>query len=111
MVVSNKRSPEASREYLDQKMCVLNFSSASSLGVEVENGSNAQEEAICRCSTLFPCISGGNNAMNFNRGKAVSIKSSELLNLHINRTKSILDIAKANSDKVMILGTFWCGAF
>lgn len=178
VVVSNKRSLEASRGYQDKKVCVLNFASASNPGGGVESGSNAQEEAICRCSTLFPCISDvrskfhdkhkselrtnqmtalynddciytpdivvfktdtshpelmcerywytvdiiscaapnlrsrPSNAMNPNSGnKVVSVKPSELLELHMKRVRRILDIAKANDEEVMILGAFGCGAF
>lgn len=180
IVVSKKRSLEATMGYLDQKVCVLNFASATNPGGGVENGSNAQEEAICRCSTLFPCISDRkvvnqfhykhraelkdgqinalynddciytpdvlvfktdtahpklmsekdwymidviscaapnlrkkpSNSMNPNSGnKAVSIKASELLNLHMKRMSRILDIAKANKEEVVILGAFGCGAF
>lgn len=149
-------------------------------GGGVTKGSNAQEEAICRCSTLYPCISDGritdqfhekhrkdlksgqlnalynddciytpnvtvfrkdtenpellpenlwyeidviscaapnlrnkpSNAMNPDSGnKAVSIKPSELLELHKKRMSRVLDIAKMNGAEVMILGAFGCGAF
>ena len=43
--------------------------------------------------------------------KAVSIKPSELLELHKKRMSRILDIAKANGAEVVILGAFGCGAF
>lgn len=37
-------------------MCVHNFASASNLGGGVVNGSTAQEECLCRCSSLYFCL-------------------------------------------------------
>lgn len=180
VVVSKKRSLEAAMGYPDQKVCVLNFASATNPGGGVVNGSNAQEEAICRCSTLFPCIRDEkikeqfhdkhrmllkkgelnalynndciytpdvtvfktdtefpklmsedkwfqidviscaapnlrhkpSNAMNPDSGnRAVSIKPSELLDLHMKRIRRVLEIAKRNKEEVLILGAFGCGAF
>lgn len=180
VVVSKKRSLEAAMGYPDQKVCVLNFASATNPGGGVVNGSNAQEEAICRCSTLFPCIRDEqikeqfhdkhrmllkngdlnalynndciytpdvtvfktdtefpklmsedqwfqidviscaapnlrhkpSNAMNPDSGnRAVSIKPSELLDLHMKRIRRVLEIAKRNNEEVLILGAFGCGAF
>lgn len=58
VIVSKKRSLEASQAYMNQnkKVCVLNFASAMNPGGGVVRGANAQEEAICRCSSLYPCI-------------------------------------------------------
>ena len=58
IVVSGKRSLEAAEPYARQgkKVCVLNFASASNPGGGVVNGSSAQEECLCRCTTLYPCL-------------------------------------------------------
>lgn len=175
VTVSRKRSLEAASGYQGQKVCVLNFASAVNPGGGVERGSSAQEEAICRCSTLFACISEENIARQFHHkhreslttgqmtslynddciytpdvmvfktdtvwpepmpqqewyqvdvltcaapdlrfkfGNALNpgrkVKPGELREIHIRRMGRILDIARANGAKVMILGAFGCGAF
>ncbi len=56
VVVSPKRTLEAAAPYAyaGKKVCVLNFASATNPGGGVVKGSSAQEEAICRCATLYP---------------------------------------------------------
>lgn len=56
VVVSGKRTFEAAVGYKGMKTAVLNFASAVSPGGGVVGGSFAQEESICRCSTLYPCL-------------------------------------------------------
>lgn len=56
IMVSKKRSFEAASAYKDQKVCVLNFASASNPGGGVERGASAQEECLCRCSSLYFCL-------------------------------------------------------
>ena len=55
IVVSSKRTLEAAAPYgcAGKTVCILNFASATNPGGGVTKGSSTQEEAICRCSTLY----------------------------------------------------------
>lgn len=54
-VCSGKRCFEAAKAYKGQKIAVLNFANNHSIGGNPFYA-NAQEESLCRCSTLLPCL-------------------------------------------------------
>lgn len=82
IIVSKKRSFEASKAYIGQKTCVHNFASATNAGGGVTKGSNAQEEALCRCSTLYPCISQKNMINGFYNKHRTLLKAGDMNSLY-----------------------------
>ncbi len=54
-VFSPKRSFEAAKGYRGKKVTVLNFANNHSVGGAPFHA-GAQEESLCRCSTLYPCL-------------------------------------------------------
>ena len=54
-IVSGKRSFEAAKEYSGKKVAVLNYANNVSIG-GAPFSAGAQEESLCRCSTLLPCL-------------------------------------------------------
>jgi len=74
IIVSKKRTFEAVSAYTGNgdKLCVLNFASASNPGGGVVNGSSAQEESLCRVSTLYFTLDTDENWKRFYKPHRIS---------------------------------------
>ena len=82
IIVSKSRSFEAAQKYNGKKVCVLNFASATNPGGGVEKGASAQEECLCRCSTLYPCISEEKTRNNFHNTHKSMLRSGTMSALY-----------------------------
>lgn len=82
VVVSQRRSFEAVKRYSDKRVCVLNFASATHVGGGVTTGAGAQEECLCRCSTLYFAISNNETKKKFHNAHYRNLKSGRMNSLY-----------------------------
>ena len=54
-ICSGKRSFEAAKAYAGKRVAVLNYANNHTIG-GAPFSAGAQEESLCRCSTLYPCL-------------------------------------------------------
>ena len=119
------------------KIAVHNFASATNPGGGVLHGSRAQEESLCRCSTLYPALDTDENwshYYNFHvdlpqrlpRESWVTVdvmtcaapnlrysdlSDKELLKIHEMRGRHMLTILAHHGAEIFVTGAFGCGAF
>lgn len=55
VVLSGRRTFEAASQYGGKRVAVLNYANNHSIG-GAPFSAGAQEESLCRCSTLYPCL-------------------------------------------------------
>ena len=77
IVLSEKRTVAAALDCPEEKVCILNFASSVTPGGGVSRGSSAQEESICRVTTLYPALTAP-NAMPFYEEHRRKIRSGEM---------------------------------
>lgn len=98
IIVSKKRSFEAASVYRGKHISVLNFASATNPGGGVTKGASAQEECLCRISTLYKCISASEITDAFHEKHRYALKTGEMDSLYNDDCIQTCDVTVFKSD-------------
>ena len=98
IIVSKKRSFEAASAYRGKHISVLNFASATNPGGGVTKGASAQEECLCRISTLYKCISASEITEAFHKKHRYALKTGEMDSLYNDDCIQTCDVTIFKSD-------------
>ena len=98
IIVSRKRSFEAASVYRGKHISVLNFASATNPGGGVTKGASAQEECLCRISTLYKCISASEITDAFHKKHRYALKTGEMDSLYNDDCIQTCDVTVFKSD-------------
>lgn len=105
---------DAVKQYgADKRYAVLNFASAKNPGGQVTTGSTAQEEALCRCSTLYQVLSNpkfNDDYYEYNRSFAKHNSDGSLYTNRIIYTPDIKVFCKDNFIPVTLPEDCWIDA-
>ena len=98
IIVSKKRSFEAASAYKGKHISVLNFASATNPGGGVTKGASAQEECLCRISTLYKCISASEITDAFHKKHRYALKTGKMNSLYNDDCIQTCDVAVFKRD-------------
>lgn len=98
IIVSKKRSFEAASAYRGKHISVLNFASATNPGGGVTKGASAQEECLCRISTLYKCISASEIKEAFHKKHRYTLKTGKMNSFYNDDCIQTCDVTVFKSD-------------
>lgn len=98
IIVSKKRSFEAASVYRGKHISVLNFASATNPGGGVTKGASAQEECLCRISTLYKCISASEITEAFHKKHRYTLKTGKMNSFYNDDCIQTCDVTVFKSD-------------